>query len=321
MASSRRISRGLAIRLIVSVTLLVILITKVPDFDGVFPASHHGRTAAFLVAAFVMALVGVVLAAWRWQRVLSVYEADVGILPLFSLYLASLFVGNVLPSTIGGDVLRVSRLGRRIGSNEAAFGSVALERLSGFVALPALVLAGFALRPALLDEDRAFVALLIALVTLGLLMSILFLAGHPRAAGRFAENDNWTRFIGAVHQGVDCLRRDPAHVAHVLGTAIVYQLSVVLSVMLIASALDLPVPMMAIFAFAPAVAMVQVLPISVSGLGVREGMLVLFLEPLGASEAQCIGLGLLWYASLLLVSALGAPSFVAVRREQTHTSP
>jgi uncharacterized membrane protein YbhN (UPF0104 family) len=307
MARSRRISRGLAIRLIVSVTLLVILITKVPDFDGVFPASHHGRTALFLGAAFAMALAGVVLAAWRWQRVLSVYDVDVGIFPLFSVYLASLFVGNVLPSTIGGDVLRVSRLGRRVGSTEAAFGSVVLERLSGFVALPALVLVGFAVRPALLDEDRAFIALLIA--------------GHPRAAGRFADNENWTRFIGAVHQGVDCLRRDPAHVAHVLLTAIVYQLSVVASVMLIATALDLPVPLTAIFAFVPAVAMVQVLPISVSGLGVREGMLVLFLEPLGASEAQCIGLGLLWYASLLLVSALGAPSFVAVQRAQTHTSP
>ena len=321
MARSRRISRGLAIRLVVSVTLLVILIAKVPDFDGIFPASHHGRTAAFLAAAFVMALLGVVLAAWRWQRVLTVYDVHLGVLRLFWVYLASLFVGNVLPSTIGGDVLRVARVGRRVGSTEAAFGSVALERLSGFVALPALVLVGFAVRPGLFDEDRAFVALLIALVTLGLLMSILFLAGHPRAAGRFADNENWTRFIGAVHQGVDRLRRQPAHVTHVLGTAIVYQLSVVASVMLIATALDLPVPAIAIFTFVPAVAMVQVLPISVSGLGVREGMLVLFLEPLGASEAQCIGLGLLWYASLLLVSAIGAPSFVAVQRAHTHANP
>jgi uncharacterized protein (TIRG00374 family) len=302
------------VRLVVSAGLLALLFAKIPDLDGVLPSAHHGRTTALLALATSCALLGVVLSAWRWQRVLAVFDTHVPLPTLVSTYLASLFVGNVLPSTIGGDVLRVARIGRRIDSTETAFASVALERLTGFIALPLLVFAGFALRPSLIEENHALIALLIALVTVSLLASIVFLAGHPRLAGRYADNENWTRFIGSVHQGIDRLRRTPRRIVDVLATAVLYQVAVVASVALIAAAMDLEIPVAALIAFVPAVAMVQVLPLSISGLGVREGMLFVFLAPLDASRAQSIGLGLLWYASLLVISALGAPSFLAGNR-------
>jgi uncharacterized protein (TIRG00374 family) len=316
MSEHRRGRLLFAVRVLVSGGLLAVLVTKVPDLDGILPTAQHGRTTAWLALALALALAGVVLSAWRWQRVLAVFDTHVSLPRLVTTYIASLFVGNVLPSTIGGDVLRVARVGKLIDSNETAFASVALERLTGFVALPVIVFAGFAIHPSLLDEPHAIVALVIAMVTLSLLASIVFLAGHPRVAGRFTDNQNWTRFIGAVHRGVDGLRRDPRRLVDVIGTALVYQLAVVASVSCIAIAMDLDVPLAAIIAFVPAVAMVQVLPLSISGLGVREGLLVFFLTPLGATRAQSIGLGLLWYASLLLVSALGAPAFLAGARRQ-----
>ena len=52
-----------------------------------------------------------------------------------------------------------------------------------------------------------------------------------------------------------------------------------------------------------------VLPISISGLGVREGLFVLFLHPLGVPRSQAIALGLLLYLLNLVVSLAGAPSF------------
>ena len=54
-------------------------------------------------------------------------------------------------------------------------------------------------------------------------------------------------------------------------------------------------PIAGLFAFVPAVAMLQVLPLSFSGLGVREGALVLFLQPWASATAQAIAVGLLWF--------------------------
>ena len=74
-------------------------------------------------------------------------------------------------------------------------------------------------------------------------------------------------------------------------------------------ALGLHVGWTAMLAFVPVVAILQVLPITVSGLGVREGALVLFLGPLGVSTSSAIALGLLLYLMNLVVSLLGAPAF------------
>jgi glycosyltransferase 2 family protein len=303
-----------ALRMLVSAGVLAILVLKTPRLDGVLPRRDHLHSALLLVAALLLTLAGIVLSAWRWQRVLRVFEHHIGLGRLTAYTLAGQFVGNVLPSTIGGDVLRISRLGAAIDSTETAFASVAIERLTGFVALPALVVAGFVLRPSLVDADHALVALLIAAVTLGALAAVLTAAAHPRLAGRFADHQSWMRFIGAVHIGVDRLRRQPREALGVVGTALVYQASVVAAVLCIVRTLQLPAPTAAVIAFVPAVAMAQVVPISIGGLGVREGMLVLLLRSFGVTNAQAIAVGLLWYACVLVVSMLGAPAFAVGKR-------
>lgn len=304
----------LALRLVVSIALLALVASKAKGVDDAIPDQHHGLTIALLVAAILTALIGVVLSAWRWQRVLLLFDVRVGMRSLFSHYVVGLLVGNVLPSTIGGDVVRVARASKTVGSPSVSFGSVVLERLTGFVALPLLVFAGFALRPSLIDHAHAWIAVLIAVLTLALLALILFLVGHPRLAGRYAERENWSRFIGAVHIGVERLRREPRQIVPILGTALLFQLSQIVMFALIFRALDLPVPLAAAIGFAPAVLMLQVLPISFSGLGVREGALVLFLHSFGVSNAQAFAAGLLWWGCMIAVSMLGAPAFAVGNR-------
>jgi uncharacterized protein (TIRG00374 family) len=306
----------LGLRMVVSAVLLGILVSRI-DFEGAFPKHRHLSTIAFFAAAVLTATIGIVLSAWRWQRVLAAFGTPVRLRALTSHYFAGQFLGNVLPSTIGGDVLRISRSARNIGSSETAFAAVALERLSGFVALPLLCFVGFAINPSLLDSNTAWVALLVSGITLAALGVILVLAAHPKAAGRFRQHENWMRFIGAAHTGVERLRADPRAAMSVLGTAIIYQVSVVITVGFVILTLDADVPVGTALAFVPVVAMAQVVPISLSGLGVREGMFVLLLHPLGVSNGQAIGIGLLWYLTMLLVSLLGAPAFAVGNRDRS----
>jgi uncharacterized protein (TIRG00374 family) len=308
-----------ALRLIFSAVFLVVLITKGRDLhlaDSI-PTDHPLRTALLLAAAVLTMLVGIVLSAWRWQEVLLVFDARVSIRTLTGHHLAGQFVGNVLPSTIGGDVLRVARCSKTVGSSSTAFASVVLERLSGMLALPVLVLLGFAFRPSLVQADRAWFALVVAGLTLGILGLILFAAGHPGIAGRFASNENWTRFIGAVFQGIDRGRRDPRRLLGVLVAALAYQVTIVCSYILIFRALDAHVAVAAAFAFVPAVSMLQALPISFGGLGVREGALVLFRHGLVVTAGVATASGLLWYGTLVIVSMLGAP-IVAIGMRAKH---
>ncbi len=309
-----------ALRFVVSAGLLALLLTRI-DFADMVPQKRSlPGTLAFLVAGIALMGFSLVLAAWRWQRVLDVFGVHVPLRRLVSHYFAGQFVGNVLPSTVGGDVLRVTRSARDIGARDVAFASVVLERLTGFVALPLLLLVGFLADPALFTAPHAWIALATAGATVAALALIIVVAGHPNVAGRFTEHENWMRYIGAIHTGIDGLRRAPRDAAGALGAAVAYQLVVVGAVYCAVHTIGLTVPNAAVLAYVPAVAMAQVLPISVGGLGLREGMLALLLHPLGAETAQAVAVGLLWYAMMLTVSLGGAPAFAIGHREPAHAA-
>lgn len=306
----RRAKVLFGVRVVASAGMLGFLLTRF-DLSALRPTgetSHLPWVGAGLVVLFG----AIVLSTLRWQRVLHALDLPEPLPPLLSHCFAGLFVANFLPSTIGGDVLRVARLSARNGHRPASFASVVLERLTGFLVLPLITLVALFVNPSLLHLGRATgMAVTLSLVTLAALVVILVLAASPRLGGRLAENVNWLRFVGAVHLGVDRIRRHPAAAAPVLLTALAYQLTIVVVAWTGTRALDMDVGWTAIMAFIPVVAMAQAIPLSVNGLGLREGALVLLLQPLGVPQEQAIALGLLLYGMNVVVSLLGAPAFAA----------
>jgi len=300
-------------RVVLSLAVLAFVLDRahLSDLD----LTWSGATLAFLGGAFAVTVGAVYLSALRWQRVLSALGLPVGISTLVRHHLAGLFVSSFLPSTVGGDVLRVSRLSASNGEGPRTFASVVLERLSGWIVLPVITLVALGVNPGLFGADKnARFALLIALATLALLGLVLWAAGSRRLGGRLAANAGWRRFAGAVHLGIDRLRHQPLDALRVLATGFAYQLAVVLAAFLAAEALGLHLGPTAVLAFVPAIAIVQVLPITVGGLGVREGAFALFLVPLGVPEDKALALGLLVYGLNMVVSLLGAPAFALSAR-------
>lgn len=309
---NRKQAVSLILRLALSAAMLAVLIWRVPDVElsEVVPELTL-RTALWLAIAATLTLAGLVLSALRWQRVLEVLDLQAGLRRLLSHYLAGQFVSNVLPTTIGGDVLRVSRLSRETGESPKTFASVVLERLTGWLVLPIISVIGFLVNPPLQHLGRATqVALGLAFATLLALCIVLYAVADQRIGGRFEARDGWRRFAAAVHLGLDRLKHQPAAAVNVLLVGFAYQLVLVLAAVAAAQALGVrPAGLTALLAFFPAVAIAQVLPIGISGLGVREGAFVLFLGPLGVASHDAIALGLLLYLLNLGVSLLGAPAF------------
>jgi uncharacterized membrane protein YbhN (UPF0104 family) len=310
----RRLRRWFPImRIAASVVMLAYLLHLI-HLGSLFP-DWDVSIAAWLIGALFFTVLGILLSAVRWQRVLNAMELPAKLTTLLNCYLAGQFVSNFLPSTIGGDALRVTRLSATNGESPGTFASVVLDRMSGWLILPLLCLAGLAINPTLIHLGRASrAALTISIVTLIGLAAVLTIAASPKLGGRLAGHASWLRFVGAVHLGLDRLRRHPAAAAGVIVSGFVYQLAVVAAAILGARALGIHVGPTALLAFVPAVAIVQVLPLTIGGLGVREGAFVLFLEPLGVHREQAIALGLLVYFLHLLASLLGAPAFAVGNR-------
>ena len=303
--------------------MLAVLYTRFPDmdWDEVIP-TWSLTTAEWLLGAVLLTTLAMVLSALRWQQVLRAMDMPTSLRALIPLAFAGQFVSNVLPTTIGGDVLRVSRLSKQNGETEDTFASVVLERLSGWLVLPMITFFGLLINPELREQgDATLFAVLISAFTLIGLITIIVVADHPRLGGRFASREGWTRFVGAVHLGVTQMRAHPGATIGIVLAGLLYQLVLCLAALMVAAALGFGwLGMTPLLAFFPAVLIAQVLPIGIAGLGVREGAFVLFLTPLDVPAEQAIALGLVLYAVNLVVSLAGAPSF-AIGGRSTPAAP
>ncbi len=297
--------------------LLALLVWRVPSFDAeeMWP-DFNLATPFWLLGAFALTLGSMVLATARWYEVARALGLNVKPRRMFSHYMAGMFVSNFVPTTVGGDLLRISRLGNDTDDGPHSFASVLLERLSGWIVLPAFTLVGLAL-----DEDLwglgapSRVAAITAGLTLLALGLILVLVGN-QGFGRWVKRHNgWVRFVNGLHTGIDELRAKPRDTGRVLLTAFAYQAVLLAAAGCAAKVVGInglgPTELMA---FIPAVFIIQVLPLGLGGLGLREGALVLFLHDLGVADERAIAMGLLIYFLTLVSSLVGLPSLVFGRR-------
>lgn len=304
---------SLVLRVGVSMALFFLLIWWLPSFDAdkLWP-DFNPATPFWLVGALVLTVIGNMAATARWHEVAVALGLQVKPRRMFSHYMAGMFISNFVPTTVGGDVLRMSRLTNDTGDGPHSFASVLLERLSGWIVLPVFTLLGL-----VLDEELrslgapARVAASTAGLTLLALVLILVLVGNQRFGRWVSKHSGWVRFVNGLHTGIDELRARPRDTGRVLVTAFAYQAIMLAAAGCAAKVVGIdglgPTELMA---FIPAVLIIQVLPISLGGLGLREGALVLFLHDLVVDDERAIAMGLLLYFLTVAGSLVGLPALV-----------
>jgi uncharacterized membrane protein YbhN (UPF0104 family) len=313
--------RRTLLRLAVSVTFLVVLFGRLPDVSvSDLVPTFSAATVGWIAAAVVVHVLAYGLQTLRWAEVSGTLGIHLPFRRLLSHLLAGEFVSNALPTSFGGDVVRVVRQGRDAGDFADAFASTSLERLTGWLVLPLLSVAGLLGQPDLLGLGTATtVAVVVDAVTVVALVALLWVAGHERGAGRLVGRAGWRRYLGAVHLGIVAFRHRPGRVLRVLAAGVGFQFLQCVSVWAAARALDLDqVTLWAAMAFFPPTAVLQNFPFALGGLGVREAAFVLFFGALGVADADAIALGLLVYVVFVVASVAGAPSFALGARARSR---
>ncbi len=316
--------RSVLLRVAISLAFLALLIWRLPDvsLDEVVP-DLGPSTFGWVAVAVLVHVAAYALQTLRWATVSDTLGIPLPFRRLFSHLLAGEFVSNALPTSFGGDVVRVVRQGRDTGDFADAFAATALERLSGWIVLPLISTAAMLAHPDYLRLGTATVlALVINAITVVALLTIVWVAGHERGAGRLLGVGGWRRYLGAVHLGVVAFRAHPGRVVQLLVRGLGFQFMQCASVYAAAKALELPeVTMLAALAFFPPSAIAQNLPIAMGGLGVREAAFVLFFGAIGVSDGGAIVLGLLVYLVFIVASLAGAPSFAFGRGGRPDAVP
>jgi hypothetical protein len=206
-----------------------------------------------------------------------------------------LFFNNVLPGTTGGDAVKIYYVYKKTGKGLIAAGSVFMDR---YVGLANIIFIGFvAMMFGLNKLSGTGVEYFTPAVT-GAFIVVSFIVFGFRLGGRFASISKFYEYFHLYMRNTKAIL-----LSFMLTTA--SQLISIGCVYLIALGLGAKVGVLDLFIFVPVIVLVASIPISISGLGLREGAFVLLFKKAGIPEEVAIAISFGWWLSGLAASLPG----------------
>jgi hypothetical protein len=291
-------------RLLVSLGLMALVFYKLDlsEFVGLM----RGARLLYITAAVALIIGDLVLGAYRWQRLLRALGISVPLSTLTASYFVGLFFNNFLPTSMGGDVVRIYDVARYSRQPSASAASVVAERALSALAQGLIALLGLALGYEVTKRFAGEIAAIFAVLCLVLVALLL--------------GDHWGRKIsllrGRVMEALGsisfCLR-DKSLALWVVFVSLFFHAVIVLINYAIFLALGADVSLAYCFLVIPIILFITLLPVSINGLGIREWAYIYFFGRLGLSMAEAVAASLLFFILLILVSLIGGVIF-ALRR-------
>jgi len=259
-------------------------------------ASAFGRLRLELWLAAIGMLVATQFAsAWRWQALARPFGFERSIGQLTSYYFIGMYFNLLLPTSVGGDVVRAWYLDGGSGRRLAAFGAVFLDRFSGLVVLLSLACAGVLLSPLHLPAWIPWFVWTTACCAAAAIVGVPWLARSSKSLARP---------LGKMRLALEALRAPRLLLCSTVLSLGVQAGNVVL-VWLVGKSIGAEVPDGYYWIMVPMVSLLAMLPVSINGMGVREGATAMFLAHLGVPDGTAKTLALLWFAVFLAASLLG----------------
>ena len=263
--------------------------------------SIQGATLHYLTAALALALISIVVRAYRWKTLLDALGMSILLPRLAVLYFVGAFFSNFLPTGVGGDVVRVYELARQSDRPAEAIGTVLVDRATGLLILFLMALVSLIFSYRLVTRQIAVAIVLLALVGWGGLVLVI--------KRDWLEKWGFLRFIARMRQLEDVYEAVYACGLKALGRALAvsFVLNVLLIVMnyLIALSLGVRISLWYFLLFIPIISFLLALPVSLSGLGVREGGYVYLFSQAGVAAPLALTMSLVIAAFNLIIGFIG----------------
>ncbi len=282
----------LALKFLVSVGLIWFLIDGI-DL-GVASARILGADLKILTMALGLNLLQIGICVVRWRVVLEAINGVLSFANCFRLYLIGFFFNQALPSSFGGDAVRVYRAYKEGLSLRCSINGVMLERVATVLGLILLVV--FA-APFFMDsvgpEDAVWIVTALSVISLAGVGGLLVLMFLDQVPSKYSQ----LRLVHVLaHLAADTRRvfLSPLFAFKALGWSLVGHVNIALMVYLMGYSIGLEITWLDCMVLMPPVLLVMTLPISIAGWGVREQAMVTAFALIGIPGEGALALSIMF---------------------------
>jgi uncharacterized membrane protein YbhN (UPF0104 family) len=305
-----------AIKIVVSGGLLYWLFSGEDiNFASVL-ATVRAASPVWLLMALLIYFLVLLISTWRWRGFLTAQHIDIPFRTLVGSYLVATFFNNFLLSNVGGDVVRITDTARAAKSKTLAAMIVLVDRGIGLLGLGFLAATGATV--------TAWVSPTLGPMGPGILWAGLSIAiagvawavWMPHGVGALLRplrmvHQEWVgerieQLMTTLHK----FRNSPRALLGGFAASVLSQAMLVGFYAAIARALHFEIPIANLAVVVPISFIVQMLPTSVGGLGVRESTFVLYLKPFGVARQAALTLSLTSGVLIVLFSLSGAVAYL-----------
>jgi hypothetical protein len=258
----------------------------------------------YFIMLLVLVTIDRIFMAYKWLLLLRVKDKNISLPTVIRIYYIGTFIGFFLPTTVGGDLVRVLKLQREKHKGSDALSSVILERIIGFIAAAILAVVTTLILIFLFKLNIWYFLIIAAMVLIVLALIIIIslnktLAGKIEKSEKLSGNfliDNLKKFYLSYSEYKD----NKGLLVLFLVLSIIEQLIPVIANYLAALALNLEIPLIYFILITPVVQLISKVPVSFEGIGVTEGLMVYFFVLLGLARTGAFSIGILGHLAVII---------------------
>jgi uncharacterized membrane protein YbhN (UPF0104 family) len=284
------------LKISVSAVLLYLIFSKAGG-KAVIANLRLLNPIAFIAASGIY-LSTLYLSSLRWRLLIP---RNTGLKRIFSFYMIGAFFNTCTPGIIGGDAVKAYYLHKELSARSRsstlsiAIASVFMDRYIGFFALLTISIIVFPFGFKYLEETP--VKWLMPALLLGFAAGSILIFKF-----RIGER---LKFLFKVYEYFSLYRSKRRELSMSFLYSLCIQLLNILSVYILSQSLSLGLSFLSLVVFVPIIVLISFIPVSISGIGLREGAFVFFLGTLGVASELSVTLSISWFLSIVFASLPG----------------
>ncbi len=261
-----------------------------------------------LIFSLSLHFVGVLLGSSRWKILLESYGIDVPQKELYRLYMIGSFFNTFLPTSVGGDAVRMYKVFSLTDKRAQAVTSVIIERFIGMLVLYIISFFSYIFYFKF-KEKELFIAISLLLFA-SLAFVIFILSPISEKILKIVPPSFFKDKLDKILYSLKYPVREPNSLFKVFAYTALLQINVVIYFFIISIAIKIKLSIVYFFILIPIILTVTMLPITLGGIGLREGGFVFLFSRFGVLPEKALTLSILGYFISLVFAGFGGLVYV-----------
>jgi len=257
----------------------------------------------------------------KWYMLLKSRHIQIELWRVYAFYNIGRFFNLILPTSLGGDVVRIYQLGKFTGKNHTAAASVIVERFTGMLTLILMAAVAVVLNLKLFTQEWLSIALIIGILLISTVAWIIFYKNSfilfkKLFGDKFKVIDKIFTKIEKVRKPIFEFKEDRRAMSWAMINSLIFQLLAVINVWLSSLAFGDELTIVSLLVAVPVILFIMNIPFSIGGIGLMEFAYVFTLPLFGASTSLALSTVLLIRAKSILDSVFGGILYLSLNKDK-----